>query len=102
MLPQFGALQGGDLTRSQSAFGFPAGEMGKAVVSVRFPIQTGNGLVHGIHQRFCTLMERADGYGYSWNRREGSLRKGEAGMGRSVTARLSLLGLNAEVYRPIA
>jgi hypothetical protein len=26
-----------------------------------FNIQTGNGLVQGIHHRFCTLVQRADG-----------------------------------------
>ncbi|MHB1666120.1 hypothetical protein [Thiomonas sp.] len=68
--------------QSKSAFGFQTGDMVKAVVttgkkagtylgrvSVRasgsFNIQAATGLVQGIHHRFCTLIQRADGYGYS-------------------------------------
>ncbi|MBU2765967.1 HNH endonuclease [Acidithiobacillus ferrivorans] len=79
----------GYLTRSKSAFGFQTGDMVHAVVPARagrkpgkkegtylgrvairasgsFNIQTGNGLVQGIHHRFCTLIQRADGYGYAF------------------------------------
>ena len=73
----------GYLARSKSAFGFQTGDMVKAVVtkgkkvgtylgrvairaSGSFNIQTENGLVQGIHHRFCTLLQRADGYGYQW------------------------------------
>ena len=72
----------GYLTRSKSAFGFQTGDMVRAVVTTgkkagtylgrvairasgSFNIQTGNGLVQGIHHRFCTLIQRADGYGYA-------------------------------------
>ena len=75
----------GCLTRSKNAFGFQTGDMVKAVVtkgkkagaylgrvairtSGSFNIQTGNGLVQGIHHRFCTLLQRADGYGYFWTK----------------------------------
>lgn len=75
----------GYLTRSKSAFGFQTGDMVKAIVSrgkkagiylgrvlIRasgsFNIQTGNGLVQGIHHRLCTLIQCADGYGYSWTK----------------------------------
>lgn len=80
----------GYLTRSKSAFGFQTGDMVRAVVTTgkkagaylgrvairasgSFNIQTGNGLVQGIHHRFCTLIQRADGYGYSLTRCAASL-----------------------------
>ena len=56
-----------------------------------FSIQTENGLMQGIHHRFCTLIQRADGYGYSWTKI--ALTKGGAGEA------LSLPGLNAGVSR---
>ena len=74
---------GGYLMRSRSAFGFQTGDIVRAVVTTgkkagvylgrvairasgRFNIQTATGLVQGIHHRFCTRIQRADGYGYSW------------------------------------
>ena len=71
----------GYLTRSKSAFGFQTGDRVKAVVTTgkkagtylgrviirasgNFSIQSVTGLVQGIHHRFCTLNQRADGYGY--------------------------------------
>ncbi|TSE32493.1 RNA-guided endonuclease IscB [Tepidimonas charontis] len=73
------------LTRNKSAFGFQTGDSVKAVVpsgkrtgryrgrvairaSGSFNIQTPQGVVQGIHYRFCSLIQRADGYGYSWAR----------------------------------
>jgi len=73
----------GYLTRRKSAFGFQTGDLVRAVVkagkkagsypgrvairaSGSFNIQTGKVVVQGIHHRFCTLIQRADGYGYSW------------------------------------
>jgi 5-methylcytosine-specific restriction endonuclease McrA len=73
----------GYLTRSKTAFGFQTGDMVRAVVTTgkkvgtylgrvairtsgRFNIQTENGLVQGIHHRFCTVIQRTDGYGYQW------------------------------------
>jgi len=75
----------GYLTRSKRAFGFQTGDLVRAVVTTGrevvtyvgrvairasgiFNLQTKNGLVQGIHHRFCTLLQRADGYGYSWTR----------------------------------
>lgn len=75
----------GYLSRTKRHFGFQTGDMVKAIVtngkkagtyvgrvavraSGNFNIQTGNGLVQGIHHRFCHLIQRADGYGYSWIR----------------------------------
>ena len=104
----------GVLTRSKSAFGLQTGDLVKAVVtrgkkagaylgrvairaSGSFNIQTATGLVQGIHHRFCTLIQRADGYGYSLTKIANT--QGEAGMGRSQTAALSLPGLNPGVSR---
>jgi len=84
----------GYLTRSKSAFGFQTGDLVRAVVTTgkkvgtylgrvairargSFNIQTGNGLVQGVHHRFCALVQRADGYGYLWTRI--ALDKGDAG-----------------------
>ena len=72
----------GYLTRNKSAFGFQTGDMVKAVVTTgkkagtylgrvairasgSFNIQTATGLVQHIHHRFCVLVQRGDGYGYS-------------------------------------
>lgn len=71
----------GYLTQSKEAFGFQTGDLVRAMVtqgkkagnhlgrvairaSGSFNIQTGSGLVQGIHHRFCTLIQRTDGYGY--------------------------------------
>ena len=94
----------GYLTRRKSAFGFQTGDLVRAVVtkgkkvgtylgrvairaSGSFNIQTGSGLVQGIHHRFCKPIQRADGYGYFWNTI--ALSKGDAGVA------LSLPGINA-------
>jgi 5-methylcytosine-specific restriction endonuclease McrA len=75
----------GYMTRGKSAFGFQTGDMVRAVVTTgkkvgaylgrvairssgSFNIQSATGLVQGIHHRFCKLLQRADGYGYSWTR----------------------------------
>ena len=107
----------GYLTRSKSAFGLQTGDMVKAVVTTgkkvgtylgraairasgSFNLQTGSGLVQGIHHRFCTLIQRADGYGYSWAKIANT--QGEAGTGatcKACAAALSLPGLNAGVSR---
>lgn len=100
----------GYLTRSKSAFGFQTGDLVQAIVaggkkagaylgrvairtSGRFNIQTVTGLVQGIHYRFCTRIQRADGYGYSWTKI--ATDKGDAGTGAADAAALSLPGLNA-------
>nr|WP_277424466.1 RNA-guided endonuclease IscB [Acidithiobacillus sp. PG05] len=104
----------GYLTRSKSAFGFQTGDMVKAVVtkgkkvgtylgrvairaSGSFNIQTATGLVQGIHHRFCTRIQCADGYGYSWTKIAST--QGEAGMRAAHAAALSLPGLNPGVSR---
>ena len=73
----------GYLTRQKRHFGFQTGDVVKATVTTgkkfgcylgravirangSFSIQTAAGLVQGIHHRFCSLVQRADGYGYLW------------------------------------
>ena len=80
-LDKFGCVRG-YLTRSKSIQGFQTGDMVKAEVSkgkkiglytgrvaVRatgsFNIQTRYGLVQGISHRYCKVVQRGDGYGYS-------------------------------------
>lgn len=75
----------GYLTRSKRVQGFQTGDRVRAVVpsgkkagthtgrvAVRaagsFNLQTPQGVVQGIHHRHCTLIQRADGYGYSWTK----------------------------------
>ena len=104
----------GYLMRSKSAFGFQTGDMVRAVVTTgkkagiylgrvairasgSFNLQTATGLVQGIHHRFCTLIQRADGYGYSWDKI--ATTQGDAGTGAACAAALSLPGLNAGVSR---
>jgi 5-methylcytosine-specific restriction endonuclease McrA len=83
-LDRFGFPRG-YLTRNKSAFGFQTGDIVKVVVpsgkrtgryrgrvairaSGSFNIQTPQGVIQGIHYRFCSLIQRVDGYGYSWTR----------------------------------
>ena len=104
----------GYLTKSKNAFGFQTGDMVKAVVtkgrkvgtymgrvairaSGSFNIQTATGLVQGIHHRFCTRIQCADGYGYLWTKI--AFQQGEAGTGAARAAALSLPGLNPGVSR---
>jgi 5-methylcytosine-specific restriction endonuclease McrA len=104
----------GYLMRSKSVFGFQTGDLVKAVVTTgkkagtylgrvairasgSFNIQSATGLVQGIHHRFCTLIQRADGYGYSWTKVAST--QGDAGTGAACAAALSLPGMNAGVSR---
>ena len=104
----------GYLTRSKSAFGFQTGDMVKTVVtkgkkagaylgrvairaSGSFNIQSSTGLVQGIHHRFCSLIQRADGYRYLWTKID--FQQGEAGTGAARAAALSLPGLSSGVSR---
>jgi 5-methylcytosine-specific restriction endonuclease McrA len=74
----------GYLTRQKRHFGFQTGDQVKACVTqgkkagryegrvaVRatgsFNIQTPSGVIQGIGYKYCTLIQRADGYGYSLN-----------------------------------
>ena len=104
------------MTRSKSALEFQTGDMAKAIVTTgkkagaylgrvairasgSFNIQTATGLIQGISHRFCSMIQRADGYGYSTTKI--ALNKGEAGTGAAHAAALSLPGMNAGVSRAI-
>jgi 5-methylcytosine-specific restriction endonuclease McrA len=104
----------GYLMRSKHAFGFQTGDLVRAVVTTgkkvgtylgrvairasgSFNIQSSTGLVQGIHHRFCTLVQRADGYGYAWTKI--AWEKGGAGAGTAGAAARSLSGLTAGVSR---
>jgi len=80
-LDKFGCVRG-YLTRSKNIQGFQTGDMVRATVtkgkktgsytgrvavraSGNFNIQTSHGLVQGISHRYCTVVQRGDGYGYS-------------------------------------
>ena len=80
-LNRFGSPRG-YLTRQKRINGFQTGDMVKALVtkgkkvgtyvgrvavraSGNFNIQSAEGLVQGISHRYCTLIQRSDGYGYS-------------------------------------
>ena len=99
----------GYLTRQKRIKGFQTGDMVKAVVTkgkrigtytgrvaVRatgsFNIQTAEGVVQGISHRHCTLIQRADGYGYS---QLGALAKAST----AAHSPLYLIGLQADVSR---
>ncbi|MCE6957869.1 HNH endonuclease [Cereibacter sphaeroides] len=81
-LDRFGFPRG-VLTRSKTAFGFRTGDMVRAEVpagaragahvgrvAIRatgsFNIQTAAGVVQGVSHRHCRLLQRGDGYGYSF------------------------------------
>jgi 5-methylcytosine-specific restriction endonuclease McrA len=89
----------GDLVRADVPAGKKAGcHTGRVAVraSGSFNIQTGSDVVQGILHRHCTVLQRADGYGYS----RMATHKGDAGPGgRAAHAALSLPGLKAEVSR---
>ena len=57
-----------------------------------FNIQTAEGVVQGISHRHCTLIQRADGYGYS---QLGALAKAST----AAHSPLYLTGLKADVSR---
>jgi len=105
----------GYLTRSKRAFGFQTGDLVRAVVTTgkkvgtylgrvairasgSFNIQSATGLVQGIHHRFCALLQRADGYGYSWTK-DSNRRKEMREQGRLIAAALSLPALKDGVSR---
>jgi 5-methylcytosine-specific restriction endonuclease McrA len=110
-LDRFGFPRG-HLMRQKQVHGFQTGDMVRANVTagkkfgsyvgrlaVResgyFNIQTGKAVVQGIGHRHCTMVQRADGYGYSFNMDSISL----AGAGHASRAALSFPGMNAGVYR---
>lgn len=94
-------FQTGDQVRAEVTTGKKTGSyQGRVAVraSGSFNIQTPYGVVQGIHHRFCRLMQRADGYGYSLQPKIADT-QGEAGTGAACAAALSLPGMNAGVSR---
>lgn len=101
---QVRGFQTGDLVKVVVPKGKHAGiYLGRAAVRATgtFNIQTPQGVVQGIHARYCTLLQRADGYGYSVQPKIAPDRKEDAGTEQSSTAALSLPGLNAGVSRAL-
>ncbi|MEA3099288.1 MAG: hypothetical protein QOF74_3528, partial [Caballeronia mineralivorans] len=107
----------GYLTRKKRVHGFQTGDRVRAMVpkgkkagvyvgrvavraSGSFNIQTPTGVVQGIAHRHCTMVQRADGYGYST---VPLTKEGNSGNGTkawlAAQAALSLPGMNAEVSR---
>ena len=102
----------GYLMRQKSVKGFQTGDMVRATVTAgtkvgsyvgrvavrssgSFNIQNGKEVVQGISYRCCTLVQRADGYGYSFNMDSNI----SASVGHALHAALSLPGMNAGVSR---
>jgi 5-methylcytosine-specific restriction endonuclease McrA len=68
-------FQTGDLVRAVVPTGAKAGShVGRVAVraSGNFNIQTGTSVVQGVGHRHCTLVQRADGYGYALNSKDGT------------------------------
>ena len=102
----------GYLMREKSVKGFQTGDVVRATVtkgkkmgtyvgrlavraSGSFNIQTGKEVIQGIGHQYCTMVQRADGYGYSFNM-DSTI---SAGAGDASRAALSLPGMNAGVSR---
>ncbi|MDD5001063.1 MAG: RNA-guided endonuclease IscB [Thiomonas arsenitoxydans] len=111
-LDRFGFPRG-FLTRAKRHFGFQTGDRVQAVVpsgkhagvhtgrvAVRatgsFNLQTPQGVMQGVPHRHCRVIQRADGYGYSWTQIAPTQ---GAGTGAASAAALSLPGMNAGVSR---
>ena len=91
-------FQTGDMVRATVTSGKKAGSYAGRVAiraSGSFNIQSGKEVVQGIGYRYCTMVQRADGYGYSFNMDSNIL----AGVGHASHAALSLPGMNAGVSR---
>ena len=87
-------FQTGDLVRAIVPSGKNAGpHIGRVAVraTASFNIQTPQGAIQGIHARYCTLLQRADGYGYSMQ---------PVAAHKQQEERRFLSGLNAGVSAP--
>jgi 5-methylcytosine-specific restriction endonuclease McrA len=110
-LDKFGFPRG-YLMREKSVKGFQTGDMVRAAVTAgkkvgsyvgrvavrasgSFNIQNGKEVVQGIGHRYCRIVQRADGYGYSFNMDSNI----SAGAGHASRAALSLPSMNAGVSR---
>ncbi|MBC8722857.1 RNA-guided endonuclease IscB [Paraburkholderia sp. 31.1] len=88
----------GDVVRADVPTGKKAGTYhGRVAVRAKgnFNIQTHDRVVQGVAHRYCRLLQRADGYGYS----RMATNKGEAGVGAVMRPAPSLPGPAAEVSR---
>lgn len=94
-------FQTGDLVRAEvpASSKKAGGYVGRVAVraSGSFNIQTGSEVVQGISHKYCRILQRSDGYGYS----RIATTKGVARAGHATRAALSLPGLKAEVSRAI-
>ena len=91
-------FQTGDMVRAMVPLGKKAGSYtGRVAVraSGNFNIQNGKDVVQGINYRYCTMGQRADGYGYSFNM-DSII---PAGAGHATRAALSLPDMNVGVSR---
>jgi hypothetical protein len=92
----------GDLVRAEVPAGARAGTY-RGRVAVRatgsFNIQTDAGVIQGISHRYCALLQRGDGYGYSVQPKIAPNTTGEREQGRAARAALSLPGMNDRVFR---
>ena len=91
-------FQTGDMVRATVTSGKKAGSYaGRVAVraSGSFNIQSGKEVVQGIGYRYCAMVQRADGYGYSFNMDSNI----SASVGHALHAALSLSGMNAGVSR---
>jgi 5-methylcytosine-specific restriction endonuclease McrA len=91
-------FQTGDMVRATVPSGKKAGSYrGRVAVraSGNFNIQNGKDVVQGISYRYCTMVQRADGYGYSFNM-DSII---SAGAGHATRAALSLPDMNVGVSR---
>lgn len=113
-LDKYGRVRG-YLTRAKSIQGFQTGDMVKAEVtqgkkkgiytgrvavraSGSFNIQTSKGLVQGVSHRYCTVVQRGDGYGYQLVAKTDVSRHATKARDAAHPA-LCLPGLKAEVSR---
>lgn len=74
-------FQTGDMVRAEVPSGKKQGQyVGRVAVraSGNFNIQTDQGVIEGISHRFCQMIQRSDGYGYSFNSKTEPTKKGLA------------------------
>jgi hypothetical protein len=94
-------FQTGDCVRAEVPTGKKAGtHVGRVAIRATgsFNIQTEHGVVQGIAHRYCRLVQRSDGYGYTLINKD-SFDNGESRGGRAARDALSLTGLKAGVSR---
>ena len=94
----FKGFQTGDTVRGTVTSGKKVGSyLGRIAVqaSGNFNLQNGKNVAQGISYRYCAMVQRADGYGYSFNKDS----KLKASAGHALHAALSLPGIDTRVSR---